>query len=310
MTFVSASARTGFPPAPAFRRPHPARILFSLAVALALSSLVPAQESAAKPDPIQTNPAQASPAVIEPPAPEITKEETTENPQSPCLEPPPMVRWQDYDGPFHKLVGTLGNKLDRKTAHAPHYKPGAVLCSLELGDKFRLFLGDTLDPVSFLSAGFNAGVDQMEDSDPSYGQGAAGYGKRFAAEYAGLATGNFFSGFVYPAIFGEDPRYYRLREGTTKQRLLHAVGHTVLAHRDDGTRMFNFSEWLGTTTGVVLSNTYHPDNSRAFLPNARTVVYSVATDMGFDILREFWPEIAKSLHMPFRDFHAITPRQK
>lgn len=25
------------------------------------------------------------------------------------------------------------------------------------------------------------------------------------------------------------------------------------------------------------------------------------TDMGFDVLREFWPEIAHKLRMPFRD---------
>lgn len=63
-----------------------------------------------------------------------------------CLEPPPMVRWQDYDGPFAKLVGTVAGKLDRTSVHLPHYRPGYALCSLGVKDKFILFVQDTIDP--------------------------------------------------------------------------------------------------------------------------------------------------------------------
>ncbi len=74
-----------------------------------------------------------------------------------------------------------------------------------------------------------------------------------------------------------------------------------MAHRDDGTRMFNFSEWLGTTSAAVLNNTYHPDTQRGFSATAERVSYSILEDMGFDILREFWPEISHKLKLPFRD---------
>jgi hypothetical protein len=82
--------------------------------------------------------------------------------------------------------------------------------------------------------------------------------------------------------------------------LLHAVEHAVVAHRDDGKRMFNFSEWLGTASAVVLSNTYRPDNERGFAPAAQGVGYSILQDVGFDVLREFWPEISRKLRLPFR----------
>ena len=231
-----------------------------------------------------------------------TKEDTMQNPNAPCLEPPPLVRWQDYDGPFAKTVGSFGRKLDRKTAHPPHYKPNAMLCSLELKDKFKLFISDTIDPISFVSAGFNAGLDQASNQDPTFGQGAAGYGKRFAANFTGQAVGGFFGDFAYPALFSEDPRYYRLGHGTSRARLLHAALHTFVAHRDDGTRMFNYTEWLGTATSVAFNNLYHPGNARGFSPAAQAVGYSVLEDMGFDILREFWPEVARKIHIPFREF--------
>jgi len=65
-------------------------------------------------------------------------------------------------------------------------------------------------------------------------------------------------------------------------------------------QMFNFSQWLGTTSSVVLSNTYHPDNRRGFAPAAEAVGFSILQDTGFDVLREFWPEISRKLKLPFR----------
>jgi hypothetical protein len=228
-------------------------------------------------------------------------EQTRTNATAPCVEPPPLVRWQDYNGPLAKTVGIFARKLERKSAHPPHYKPGAVLCSLELRDKFILFVMDSIDPATFLDTGFNAGLAQAQNDDPTFGQGAAGYGKRFAASFADQATSKFFTEFAYPAIFSEDPRYYRLGVGSGKARFLHAVEHIFVAHRDNGKRMFNFSEWLGTSSAVVLSNTYHPGNERGFGPAALSVTSSVLQDMGFDVLREFWPEISRKFKLPFRD---------
>jgi hypothetical protein len=214
-----------------------------------------------------------------------------------------MVRIEDYEGPFRKVVGAFVGRLERATVHQPHaprYKPGAKLCTLLVTDKFVLFLQDSVDPGTFLSAAFQAGLDQAQDSDRSYGQGVRGYGKRFGADLAGEATSRFFLDFAYPSLFSEDPRYYRMAHGSAVKRLLHAIEHSVLAYRDNGDRMFNFSEWLGTASSVAVSNTYRPDNRRGFAPAARRVGYAVGQDVGFDVLREFWPEISRKFKLPFR----------
>jgi hypothetical protein len=239
-------------------------------------------------------------ALQQPPAvPQVPQEQTQKNPVAPCVEPPPVVRWQDYQGKFEKLVGTFARKLERKSVHPPHYKPGAVLCTLEVKDKFLLFVQDTLDPVTFLNVGFNAGLDQAQNTDPTFGQGAAGYGKRFGATFAGQASGGFFKDFAYPTLFSQDPRYYRLQHASGGRRLLHALEHVFVAHRENGTHTFNASEWFGTASAVVLSNMYHPGNQRGFAPAARRVGYSLLQDAGFDVLREFWPDIARKLRLPF-----------
>jgi hypothetical protein len=211
-----------------------------------------------------------------------------------------MVDISDYDGPFKKVVGTFARPLERKSVHPPHFLPGVALCTLSVNDKFLLFVRSSVDPVAFLDAAFNAGLDQAQNNDPSYGQGAQGYGRRFGANVAGQTSSEFFNEFVYPSIFYEDPRYYRMVHGPARMRLLHALGHSVLAHRDDGAIMFNFSEWLGTASTAVLANTYRPDNRRGFAPAAERVGYAVLQDAGFDVLREFWPEISRKFKLPFR----------
>ncbi len=270
-----------------------------LLVSLALGSAAQAQVSAPQQAP-PTSQAPVPPA--EPsPAPPGPSQVIVRTPSGPCIQPPPTVSWDDYQGPFAKAVGIFGRKLELKSVRSPHYKPGAVLCTLTMKDKFFFFLQDSVEPANFITAGFSAGIGQAENNDPSYGQGAAGYGKRFGAGLADQASGEFFKDFVYPTIFSEDPRYYRLGEGRFGKRLFHAISHSAVAYREDGTRMFNFSESLGTASAVVLANTYHTDNRRGFGPAAERFGYAVGSDIGLDVLREFWPEIARKFKLPFRD---------
>src|SRR6266849_9321827 len=48
--------------------------------------------------------------------------ESRQNAAAPCVEPAPMVSWQNYDGPLKKTVGVIGRRLDRKSVHPQHTK--------------------------------------------------------------------------------------------------------------------------------------------------------------------------------------------
>lgn len=211
-----------------------------------------------------------------------------------------MIRWQDYNGPLAKLVGTVGAKVERRAIHEPNYKPGDALCSLGMRDKFILFVEDTIDPITIATVAFSSALDQAENSEPRFGQGMQGYGKRWDANEASDASGRFFSEFLFPTVLSEDPRYYRLGRGSGGRRLLHALEHAVVAHRDHGGRMPNISEWAGTTSGVLLSDLYHPGTTHGPSSVASQVGWNILEDTGFDVLREFWPEIARKFHVPFR----------
>jgi hypothetical protein len=94
--------------------------------------------------------------------------------------------------------------LERKSAHASHYKPGAVLCVLSLRDKLLLSVRETFDPVTVLGIAYDAGISQAENNDPSYRQGAEGYGRRFGAGLAGQASSQLYAVHVRQ-LAGESP---------------------------------------------------------------------------------------------------------
>ena len=212
---------------------------------------------------------------------------------APCPEPAKLFPLRDYTGPGKGMVN-------------PSSKPVVVRgldgksCSLSAMEKFNLFARTTINPKTYLTAAYNAGVAQAEDNDPTWGQGAEGYGKRYAAAFTDQVSSNFFKKFAYPALFRQDPRYFR-GEGTGGQRFKHAIAHTFVTRSDSGNDMFNFSRWFGATSAVALGNLYHPGHRRGFTPAAERVGISVGTDMGFDVLREFWPELVRKFHLPFRE---------
>jgi len=252
--------------------------------------------------------AQETPPNPQPPAaPAEMPGQVVLNSTGQCVQPPPMVQLQDYNGPFQKVIGTFTRKLERQSVHLPHYKPGLVLCSLEIKDKFFLFLHDSVDPETFLGAGFDAGISQAENDDAPFGQGGKGYAQRLGASYTDEVQFRFFKEFAYPTVFSEDPRYYRLGDGPVGRRFLHAVAHSVVAYRDNGRPMFNFSEWMGEISAGSLSNLYHPGARRGFAPAAESIAFDVGLDIGYDELREFWPEVARKLRLPFRDQNEPPP---
>lgn len=218
----------------------------------------------------------------------------------PCAKRVEPFDVDDYDGPYNRLIARFSQKVDRVTVRMPRHHTSLKPCSLTAGEKFKLFVNDSVDPINFAGFAWNAGTGQLQNSDPSYGQGAAGFGRRFAANAADNATDDFFGIFVFPTLFHQDPRYYRVGHGSVQGRVGHALEHNFVTTSDSGKRVFNFSEWCTTVTGMLVTNLYHPDAPRGFGPSARRVGFSVASDMGWDVLREFWPEVTHKFKLPFR----------
>jgi hypothetical protein len=153
--------------------------------------------------------------------------------------------------------------------------------------KFRFAVRGTFDPVSMLGVGFGAGIEQATNAYPGYGQGAAGYAKRFAAKFADGRSSDFLTHAVFPSLLHQDPRYYFQGSGSAKSRLAHAVTSAFLARSDTGLTVPNYSYLLGDLGSAALSNLYYPKANRG--PNLVFTIAAVglAGRIGGNILREF-----------------------
>ncbi len=182
------------------------------------------------------------------------------------------------------ILGIIPN--NRTSPSLKNYRP------LTSGRKFRLAADDAFDRGDFALAAAFAGEAQLTDSNPSFGQGAKGYAHYFATSFADLAIGDFMTEAIFPTMLHQDPRYFRRGTGSGWSRLRYAAAQIVLTHQDSGGTNFNLSEILGNSAAVAISNAYYPENRNA--PDAiMKLGTQIAVDMAGNILKEFWPDIAR-----------------
>ena len=163
--------------------------------------------------------------------------------------------------------------------------------------KFYIAVKDSFDyPVYPLSGAF-AALYQLENQNPSFGQGLKGYGKRLASSYADQAVGNMMAEAIFPALLRQDPRYFRIGEtgGSGWHRTRYALTRVFVAHNDQGKSVFNSSEWLGNGAAVAISNLYYPSDTRNVSDNIQKLGIQVATDAFSQVLKEFWPDWKRKL---------------
>jgi hypothetical protein len=187
-----------------------------------------------------------------------------------------------------RLFFTLPNFLTlENSAHVP---------PLTAGEKFKVVARSSFDPVQFVWYGFLSGISQAEDSEPGYGQGMEGYGKRYGAAFADGTIENFMTSAVLPSIFRQDPRFFQDGQGGFLHRAGYSVSRIVITRSDSGHQEFNISEVLGSAMAAGISTySYHPKADRT-LPNTASVWGSmVAYDTLTITLKEFWPDIRRKL---------------
>jgi hypothetical protein len=165
---------------------------------------------------------------------------------------------------------------------------------LSAGAKFKVVARGSFDYIEFPWYAFLSGLSQAENSEPGYGQGAAGYGKRFGAAIADGTIENFMTQAILPSILRQDPRYYQLGEGSFWHRTGYAVSRIFVTRSDAGTTQFNFSEIFGSAISSGISTySYHPRSDRT-VDNTLKVW---GTQVGYDtltlVVKEFWPDIRR-----------------
>lgn len=186
-----------------------------------------------------------------------------------------------------RIFGVLPNNRTTESSIPFH--------SITAKQKMTIAYKDSFDWPVYPTAALFATLYQLENQNPSFGQGMAGYAKRFATAYGDQMIGNMMTEGIVPSVLHEDPRYFRLGEGSKKSRLWYALTRIVVDKKDSGRTSFNFSEWGGNALATAISNAYYPDG-RDVKDNLQKWFIACGTDAFSNVLKEFWPDVKKKLH--------------
>jgi hypothetical protein len=163
--------------------------------------------------------------------------------------------------------------------------------AINAGQKFQLAVLNTVTPYQLVISAAQAGFSQAIDSNPGFGQGAEGFGKRFGAAYADKASSEMFSTFLFPSLLRQDPRYFRMGPGSGKSRAWYAISRILVTRNDSGNNAPNYSLWMGSLASGGLSNVYYADEDRGIGLTFSRAGISIGSTAAFNLVREFWPDI-------------------
>jgi hypothetical protein len=182
----------------------------------------------------------------------------------------------------HRILGILPDY--RSTATLTNYEP------LTAGEKFKIASQDSFDRGTIILAALFGGLGQLQRSSPSFGNGLPAYAHYWGTSYADYVIGDYMTEAIYPTMLHQDPRYFRRGTGSKLSRFGYAMGQIFWTHKDSGGMQFNYSEILGNSTAVAISNAYDPDNRTASSAVSKLGV-QIGVDMASNILKEFAPEL-------------------
>ena len=214
-------------------------------------------------------------------------------------QPAPAGRTQNKEQNAPDQAPQSGTSNDRLFFTLPNFltlENAGQVPPLTTGQKFKVVTRASFDYVQYPWCAFLAGVSQAENSEPGFGQGAAGYGKRYGAYFADMTIESYLTGAILPSVLREDPRYFQSGQGGFWKRTDYSISRIFVTRTDSGHQQFNVSEILGGALSAGISTySYHPRSDRT-LGNAASVWGS---QLGFDtmtlVVREFWPDIRRKL---------------
>jgi len=153
--------------------------------------------------------------------------------------------------------------------------------------KFKLAWKSNIDPMTIVGAGVLAGVYQAADEDGEYGQGAAGYARRFGAAYGDVFIATLIDSAALPSLFKQDPRYFYQGTGTTRSRLLHALSNAVIRKGDNGRWQPDYSVILGSFVSGAISYAYYPPADRGAGLLVRNAMIDIGSGAVAGVFQEF-----------------------
>jgi len=219
---------------------------------------------------------------------------TTDGQSSPPDAPKPQVSPSTPGNPDEEY----GKQNKRILWVIPNYRAvsaNAHLPPLSFKGELWLATQDTFDYSDFIFVGALAGVDMAGKSQPTFGQGAEGFGKYYWHVFVDGAIENYMTEAFIPVVTKEDPRYYTMGKGGLFKRTGYAVSRLFITRTNSGGSTFNLSEVVGAGAAAGIGNAYYPAQNNQWVKTYQRWGTQVGLDGVFNALKEFWPDVNQKI---------------
>ena len=148
-----------------------------------------------------------------------------------------------------------------------------------------------------MKTGFFAIHDQVNETEPAWGDGASGFAKRVASLHARNVIQNSLTSLGNAAV-GFEPRYDRCRCEGAWPRIRHAVVRNFITYGaadDKAIRPQIMSYAAAFAAGVTVAS-WEPDSPSVLTKGYQSAVTQAWVGVVVDALAEFAPDIQRMFH--------------
>ncbi len=189
--------------------------------------------------------------------------------------------------------------VDRHQPHRiggiiPNYRAvsgGAVAHPPGWKYNFKVATHQAFDYSGFVFLAITSASAEGLNEHKTFGKGVGGFWTYTWHGFIDKTDGTYIQAWLLPSLLHEDTRYYALgNQHRVAARFLHVVDRQVITRTYGGRDTFNFAGLGGKVLTQYISRSYYPASSAGFGTLAEKFSFSVARDIGFTALREFYPD--------------------
>jgi hypothetical protein len=153
-------------------------------------------------------------------------------------------------------------------------------------ERFKRYVKSTVGPTPLAFTAASAGINQWTNHPEEWGQGAKGYGRRYAS---GLGENAIRQTVIYglDSAIGLDSGFQRSKREGFFPRLKDALIQNVTSRTKSGNRVISVPRLAGVYTGAIVAReTWYPDRY-SYKDGLRSGTKSLLTGFGINLVREF-----------------------
>jgi hypothetical protein len=152
--------------------------------------------------------------------------------------------------------------------------------------RFKRYVSSTVGPTRLAWSAATAGINQWTNHPEEWGQGAKGYGKRYASSLGQNAIQQTVT-YGLDSAMGFDTGFQRSKREGFFPRMKDALIQNVISRTRSGKRVISVPRLAGVYTGaVVAKEAWYPERYN-YKDGLRAGTKNLLTGFGINLVREF-----------------------